>query len=277
LATFPELLAAAAPFAARFVPAEAHAEAEDILRTLIGDSLVTAAGQINTILQVADGIATVATNRSPAGQPVPIKDVQAALDLLARDGRITIAPADAGYRSAFIGAVLRTLPGSRIAGSPPAITFDPVVDAPTIASPDAPFVGDLHKDVVGKARGEQGSLRRQLIGTAEVANCAICGHAYPARFLWASHIKKRAACTDVEARDLSHVAMLACLFGCDALFESGLIAVSPDGRILTSSHAPTTGPIAYRLKELQGAPVTAFTPESSSYFEWHRTSTFLST
>jgi hypothetical protein len=45
------------------------------------------------------------------------------------------------------------------------------------------------------------------------------GDSYPAALLWPSHIKKRTACSDEDARDISDVAMLACLFNCDALFE----------------------------------------------------------
>lgn len=36
-------------------------------------------------------------------------------------------------------------------------------------------------------------------------------------FLIAAYIKKRPICSDNERRDLSHVAMLACTLGCDAV------------------------------------------------------------
>ena len=51
----------------------------------------------------------VATRRSPAGQPVPIKWVQEALDRLATEGEVEISVASVRYRSAFIGAVLSAL------------------------------------------------------------------------------------------------------------------------------------------------------------------------
>ena len=51
----------------------------------------------------------------------------------------------------------------------------------------------------------------------------------------AAHVKKRAVCSDTERRDLHHVAMLACSFGCDALYESGWITVDENGYVQTSS------------------------------------------
>ena len=78
-----------------------------------------------------------------------------------------------------------------------------------------------------KLGGSQAGLQLRaalLLGRTE-AECALCGEKYPARFLWASHIKKRAAATDQEARDIPRVAMLACVFGCDALFEDGYVSV----------------------------------------------------
>ena len=85
---------------------------------------------------------------------------------------------------------------------------------------------------------------------------------------------KRTNCTDAEARDLSHVAMLACLFGCDALFEAGLIAVDPHCPVITSPTVPASAALAARLNDLRGRPVTAFTTGSAAYFAWHRGNTF---
>ena len=50
----------------------------------------------------------------PAGdRPVPIAWVQDALDHLVRDGEIAINVETVRYRSAFVGALLATLPGAR--------------------------------------------------------------------------------------------------------------------------------------------------------------------
>lgn len=95
--------------------------AEDLLRSLIGQTLETATGRNNRILGVADDHAVVQTDRSPAGRPVPVAWVQAALEELYADGSVTINVESVGYRSAFIGAVLRTVPGAVLAGSPPVV------------------------------------------------------------------------------------------------------------------------------------------------------------
>lgn len=63
------------------------------------------------------------TAKSPLGQPVPIAWVQEALDRLERDRELEISVASVRYRSAFIGAVLRELPGAEVVRtvSPPRI------------------------------------------------------------------------------------------------------------------------------------------------------------
>jgi hypothetical protein len=43
-------------------------------------------------------------------KPVPLDEIQDALDRLVRDGELEISVDSVGYRSAFIGAVLATLP-----------------------------------------------------------------------------------------------------------------------------------------------------------------------
>lgn len=106
------------------------------------------------------------------------------------------------------------------------------------------------------------------------AECAICGETYPARFLWAAHIKPRLVCSDTERRDLSHVGMLACVFGCDALFETGYISVNESGHIITSSYEPAHKAIATKLANLEGRPVSAHTEASSVYFAWHHSNMF---
>ncbi len=95
--------------------------AEDLLRSLIGQTLESATGRVNRILGVAAGQAVVQTDRSPSGQPVPVAWVQTALDELHAEGSVTINPESVGYRSAFIGAVLRNLPGAVLGGSPPVV------------------------------------------------------------------------------------------------------------------------------------------------------------
>ena len=223
-------------------PPEALAGAGDLVRRLIGVKLHTLSGAENQILSVAQGQAMVGTGKSPEGKPVPISEVQEALDLLINTGSVIINPANVGYRSAFVGAVLRTIPGVQVDLTPGRYRLhlvppsaEPQTDTAWNSPETVTFEGDLSIPITSEGRGEQALLRRALLGSAPTATCAICGDEYPTRFLVAAHIKKRSVCTDDERRDLSHVAMTACVFGCDALFETGYLIVNADGRIQTAS------------------------------------------
>jgi hypothetical protein len=79
-------------------------------------------GSPNTVLSVGAMDVLVATSRSPRGNPVPISDVQAAMETLVANGEITIDVKTVGYRSAFVGAVLASLPGAVVLPtSPPTV------------------------------------------------------------------------------------------------------------------------------------------------------------
>ena len=91
----------------------------------------------------------------------------------------------------------------------------------------------------------------------------------------AAHVKKRAVCSDTERRDLHHVAMLACSFGCDALYESGWITVDENGYVQTSSlEIMPKGSFRNQLLRLNGLRCAAHRPGSEPYFAWHRTAVF---
>ncbi|MFV2106092.1 hypothetical protein [Micromonospora sp. LOL_015] len=147
-------------------------------------------------------------------------------------------------------------------------------DEESAAVGDFTFEGDLRRVGTAEHRGEQASLRRRLFGSAAEATCALCGQRYPVRFLWAAHIKKRAACSDDELRDLDNIAMPACLFGCDALFEAGYIAVGDDGRVIAADHADAGIALAERLDLLAGKEIVVYAPASAGYFRWHRENIF---
>lgn len=99
-------------------------EARQHLQRLVGTEIRTSTGKPNRVLGVDARTVTVATNRSPRGRPVPIEWVENAMDILAREGEVTIDVATLGYRSSFIGAVLATLPGAVVlATSPPRISL----------------------------------------------------------------------------------------------------------------------------------------------------------
>jgi hypothetical protein len=96
--------------------------AKEYLTSLVGEELRTPAGRPNHVVAVADLDVIVGTKKAPDGRAVPIEWVQQAMDQLERDGEITIDVATVGYRSAFIGAVLSTLPGAVVVPtSPPRI------------------------------------------------------------------------------------------------------------------------------------------------------------
>ncbi|WP_020673289.1 hypothetical protein [Amycolatopsis nigrescens] len=135
--------------------------------------------------------------------------------------------------------------------------------------------GELDTIAKVKVRTEQAKLRKLLAGGAEVAECALCGDRYPLRFLVAAHIKKRAVCTDEERRQLHHIAMLACSFGCDALYESGWITVDQHGNLqVPARDSLPEGNLRDRLSHLRGRGCTAHSAASEPYFAWHRTTMF---
>ena len=83
------------------------------LHSLVGKTISTVAGEPNTVLDVIAGTVLVATGKSPQGTPVPIEDVQVGLDLLLEHGEVRVHPSVLKYRSAFVGAVLASLPNAR--------------------------------------------------------------------------------------------------------------------------------------------------------------------
>jgi hypothetical protein len=85
-------------------------DARDHLQRLVGQTIRTLSGRPNTILRIDRDNVIVGTQRSPSGKPIPIAWVQDAMDQLAEKEELPIEVSTVGYRSAFIGAVLATLP-----------------------------------------------------------------------------------------------------------------------------------------------------------------------
>jgi hypothetical protein len=85
-------------------------DAQALLGSLVGKPISTVTGRVNTVLRLEGGNAIVATSRSPGGHPVPIGWVQSGLERLLETGEIEVSVPSLGYRSAFIGAVLLSLP-----------------------------------------------------------------------------------------------------------------------------------------------------------------------
>jgi hypothetical protein len=246
--------------------------AGELLRSLIGQEIYTVTGHPNMVLAVNSGAALVRTSQSPDGQMVTMAEVQDGLDKLGQQGTVGINTGELGHRSSFIGAVLATLPGTQITLNPARITLG-VPPVEEVGSDPAFAV--LDGTAAAKVRKEQATLRSLLAGGRDLAACALCGQEYPMQFLVAAHVKKRSLCSDEERRDLQHVAMLACVFGCDTLYESGWITVGQDGRVQTIPPTSTPGGrIGQHLQALQGRQCTAHNLSSETYFAWHRTIIF---
>ena len=82
------------------------------LETYIGRTVKTFTGRENTILRIEGDSVFVKTERSPAGEPVPIECLQIALEQLATKGEMPLKfhPLNR-YRGSFFLAVLLSLPG----------------------------------------------------------------------------------------------------------------------------------------------------------------------
>jgi 5-methylcytosine-specific restriction protein A len=96
------------------------------LLSLVGQTISTVSGQANTIAGVRGDKVFVHTARSktPDGESVPIKWVQDAADALFANEGIGINVEESSYRSAFVGAVLATIPGARALRRPARIVLD---------------------------------------------------------------------------------------------------------------------------------------------------------
>jgi hypothetical protein len=95
--------------------------------------------------------------------------------------------------------------------------------------------------------------------------------------LVAARIKRRSICSDAEKADLHNVAMLACLFGCDALYEAGYLSVDEIGEVIAADVGGLPPTMSARLTALRGHPCCAHTDRSAGYFTWHRENIFRKT
>ncbi|MBM7813718.1 hypothetical protein [Saccharothrix algeriensis] len=247
------------------LPVPVAPSAVEVLQGLVGREIKTVTGYANRVLTVGPVNAIVRTARSAEGRPVPVAEVQAGLDRLFARGRVAATTSELGYRSAFVAAVLGTLPRAVVSRNPAVVSLG---YAPT--GVDEQF-GEMDRVAVAKYRVEQQALRHVLLGDEPEGRCALCGRVFPVELLVAAHVKRRSECSDDERRDLRNVAMPACWLGCDRLYELGYVTVGADGRVLT---ATATGALDEQLAKLAGAVSPAHRPASAAYFAWHRENVF---
>lgn len=118
------------------------------------------------------------------------------------------------------------------------------------------------------ARREQTALRQHLLTGAAHGTCALCGRELPSELLVAAHIVPRHRLTDDERRALNRVAMLACVLGCDALFELGYIGVDNSGTVQTLSN-PEGSDLAAFVNGFSGHRCTAHSAATAAGFAEH--------
>ncbi|MFJ4808189.1 hypothetical protein [Streptomyces longwoodensis] len=166
------------------------------------------------------------------------------------------------------GAVLTDLVGFE-----PSTTAAPHTD-PDEDQPAGPPLGPTDAVAEVQRRAEQGRIKKALLPGVE-GECALCGRTLPRAFLVAAHIKKRAACSEEERWDIHNVAMLACLLGCDSLFEYGFVTVEEGGSIKVSPITEGAPAVAKYVEEhLAGRSVDWWSPERDKYYAWHRSHSF---
>lgn len=128
--------------------------------------------------------------------------------------------------------------------------------------------GDTDRSRVGSYRVEQPELRLRTVGLGASNVCAFCHRRFPVRFLVAAHVKPRAACSFTERTD-ANIAVPACVLGCDALYEHGVIHVDADGTVHTAD--PTSDDaLGAAAAAVHGNTVAAYGPGNARYFAWHR-------
>jgi len=95
------------------------------LRSLVGKTIYTISRRNpNRVIEIRGDEVIVSTDRSPSGQPVPIREIESAWAELQEKGELAIEVTTVGYRSAFIGAVLATLPGVVVLGGTRRLRLD---------------------------------------------------------------------------------------------------------------------------------------------------------
>ncbi|NYI42619.1 hypothetical protein [Demequina lutea] len=132
-----------------------------------------------------------------------------------------------------------------------------------------PVADPTDRAAMVKVRVEQGTLRGGLLNGRLEAPCDLCGRTLPKELLVAAHIAPRASLSDAERREFSKVAMLACVLGCDALFELGYVEVDSSG-VIVEGLRPKTAAIQTATAALLGNKCGAFSSDTAAGFDSRR-------
>jgi hypothetical protein len=246
-------------------------DAANLLESLVGRTLGTTTGAENRVLAVQPPTVLVATGRSPEGQLVSIDMVQRGLDLMWRDGAVTVDVPTLGHRSSFVGAVLATLPGVTVSGSPPRLALSGWSrDMPgrpeggdDIEDPAIPPGYDernrAHRAIVQR-RGQK-AFRDGLLAAYEGA-CAVTGTAAEA-VLEAAHIRPYRG-------QMHNTVTNGLLLRADihTLFDLHLLTVLPGGSIRVSPEMDGT-PYAALDERMVRRPASQAHRPSATALEEH--------
>ncbi|GGF18180.1 hypothetical protein GCM10011399_09850 [Subtercola lobariae] len=165
-----------------------------------------------------------------------------------------ISPLTVGDAEALLAAVGISVPNRTLPGRPHEDWI--------------PGSGPTDAEAIARIRKEQGALRAFLLDGSEGAPCAICGLETPAAFLVAGHIVPRSELEDSERRRFDSVAILVCLFGCDALFENGYVVVDSGGKV-AAGRATNDPTIASEISQRLGTPSSGWSLATSAMFATH--------
>ncbi|MDP3150438.1 MAG: hypothetical protein Q8N83_15050 [Ignavibacteria bacterium] len=126
------------------------------------------------------------------------------------------------------------------------------------------FINNTDYDVITKQRREQEILREYLFEGKNYETCAICGKNYQVSGLVTAHKKKRAICSENERTD-PDIVMPLCKFGCDYLYEEGIITIKNSIVNISPDENNTKHEIEY-LKSIDGKKLDEKWLENSGHY-----------
>ena len=217
------------------------------------------------VLQVGRALYEESQPRWPDDDYPNRVDLQPVVDLGAVSGE---AVGESAMEALRHSAVNKGLPYA-VADPWPLLAAQPqALPAEVYGEDDLTLDGPLDVLRVGWSAGNRARSESRSSVTPPEIRCDLCGKTYPARFVRAAHIKRRADCTLDEKRDLHNV-MAACVFGCDELFEHGYIGVGSNGHIVGRPNLQ--GDVSDEVASRTGLQVVGGMPGvSADYYRWHR-------